>query len=278
MVNYANQFHTPENDAYFIQAAGSAKQISSGSPNFQVGEVRRLVKTDMPVPVIRVQTETDMAGVLASASRQLDAPSFRYYELAGVAHTTVHKDIEVIPPGVLGPDAVFLEDLCQGTLDTSADGPVYGKYLHNAILRNLELQVRFGLSPPTASWMESSGAAAVRDIFGNARGGLRTPDMNVPTASYDPNSSGKPLCTGAPGEDPNSCLPGALFFIGQLACGLAGTVTPFSNPLLDLLYPSHFSYWYRVYLDALRPFGEGFLTLEDFSGIVIRAIFTPIGG
>ena len=138
MVTYASAFHFPPNDGYFIQAASSARPInfetSCNDENAapypdctpRLEDEQRLVRRDLPVPVVRAMTETDMDGVLAFDTRQDDSEAFRYYEMPGTAHTTVHKDVEVLPAGIFGPDPLFLEQFCALPLNSLADGPVFG--------------------------------------------------------------------------------------------------------------------------------------------------------
>ena len=112
------------NDGYFVQANVFARRINGGpecgeagsppfpdcTPRLQGADV--FVRTDLPVPVVNALGETDVEALFGIAGRQPDTPTFRYYEMAGVAHLTVHVGIELIPAGVLGPDPIFLEDLC----------------------------------------------------------------------------------------------------------------------------------------------------------------------
>ncbi|UCE87723.1 MAG: hypothetical protein JSU66_08465, partial [Deltaproteobacteria bacterium] len=130
MVTYASAFHFDVNDGYFVQQAATARPINFGpacgavgsppypdcTPRLQGGD--RLVRTDLPVPVYHGNTETDISNLFGIVGRQDDTPTFRYYEVAGGGHLTVHVGIEVLPAGALGPDPLFLEDLCQFPLNT----------------------------------------------------------------------------------------------------------------------------------------------------------------
>jgi hypothetical protein len=61
-------------------------------------------------------------------------------------------------------------------------------------------------------------------------GGVRLPSMGVPTATY------------ISGNEADPALPPVLQFIGNLACFLAGSVTPFDEAILDMLYPNRGKY------------------------------------
>ena len=271
IVTYATAFHFPVNDGYFIQAAGSARPINfsppcgaEGSPPYPdctprlEGDARR-VRTDLPVPVYRAQTETDMAGVLGGDTRQSDTDTFRYYEMAGTAHSSIHKDVEV--PGL----GIMLEDFCRFEMNTLADGPVFGSYLYNAMWDNMERQVRSGEEPPHGELIDVADGAVARDEFGNALGGIRLPRLDVPIETYGPNNEANPA------------LPPFLIPIANLACRLSGTVTPFDDETLHELYPNHGTYVSQVVRAANDLSRDGFLLPKDRNLLVVRAALSDVG-
>jgi hypothetical protein len=67
----------------------------------------------------------------------------------------------------------------------------------------------------------------VHDAHGNARGGIRTPQVDVPIAAFT-------------GEH-----------AGSLICRLLGTTTPFDVPTLTALYPDHAAF-VAAYKRSLR--------------------------
>ncbi len=270
MVTYATGFHLPDNDGYFIQAAGTARPINFGpecglpesplypdcTPRLQGDQ--RLVRTDLSVPVVRAQTETDMARVLSGETRQEDSETFRYYEMAGTAHATVHKDVEVVP-------GLFLEGFCEFPLNTLADGPVFGSFLYNAMWENMQQQVKNGAVPPVGDLIEVVDGEVARDEHGNALGGIRLPQLDVPIATYGPSNVEK------------ATLPALLKPLARLFCILSGTVDDFDPAKLDELYPKVRSY--------LRPFkertqqlaDEGFLLGPDVAKLIRGAHRTGVG-
>jgi len=238
MIAYATNFHFASNDGYFIQAASNARRINDdiscddgaapAYPNCraELAGTDRQVRTDLSVPVYRAMTETDVGGVLSSGTRQSDSGKFRYYEMAGTAHVTVHKDVELLPAGLIGPNPVMLEGLCQHPLNTLADGPVFGSVFHNAMWQNMADEVMFSTPSPAGVIIDSTGPDIDRDSYGNALGGLRVPQMDFPIATYGPHNA----------LDPGQ--PAFLEPLGNLFCVLAGTAIDF--PLIDVynLYPS----------------------------------------
>jgi hypothetical protein len=244
MVTYASAFHFSVNDGYFIQAAGTARPINFGpscedpnSPSFpdctpRLAGAARLVDPNLPVPVYRAQTETDMERVLSGDTRQTDTDTFRYYEMAGTAHTTVHKGVEVLPAGLLSPDPLFLEETCRLPQNTTGDGPIFGSFLYNAMWENMELQVRLGTAPPQGDLIETDPNGILRDTHGNAQGGIRLPQLDFPKATYGPTNE----------VDPNLPLPSFLLELLDLACRLSATAIPFDQATLDTLYPDWTAY------------------------------------
>jgi hypothetical protein len=278
VTTYANEFHFELNDGYFMQAMViSGKPPSSGSPSFGPIDLRGYPRTDLPVPVVRAQTETDLVlfAAWAGRARQVDSdtPSFRYYELAGVAHNVVHE-VEVFS---IDGEPVQLGDLCAQPVNSGADGPVFGSYLYNAIWRNMERQVRFGIQPPHGEPIQKEDGQIARDAFGNALGGVRLPALEVPLASYAPQNDPKPACAAPGAPPPPDCLPPGVPPIIGLACWLSGAVEPFDRETLDELYPSKLGYLLRVFFEAFELRRERFLLREDAREIVLRALQVDVG-
>ncbi len=278
VTTYANEFHFELNDGYFMQAmAVSGKPPSSGSPSFGPIDLRGYPRTDLPVPVVRAQTETDLVlfAAWAGRARQIDSdtPSFRYYELAGVAHNVVHE-VEVFS---IDGQPVLLGDLCALPVNSGADGPVFGRYIYNAIWRNMERQVRSGIQPPHGEPIQKESGQIARDAFGNALGGVRLPALEVPLASYAPKNDPKPACDAPGAPLPPDCLPPEVPPIIGLACWLSGAVEPFDRETLDELYPSKLGYLLRVLFETFELRRERFLLREDAREILARALQADVG-
>ena len=62
----------------------------------------------------------------------------------------------------------------------------------DAMLRNLDWWVRYGIAPPHADPILVAGRppAPVLDEFGNVQGGLRSPYLDVPTSTWFGSSTG----------------------------------------------------------------------------------------
>jgi Alpha/beta hydrolase domain len=273
LITYASAFHQSSvNDGYFIQSAISPRAINfgprcdeAGAPAFPACTPRLSlpqgrVRSDLPVPVYQVITQTDFETLgFGIAGRQQDTPTFRFYEVTGGAHNTVHRDIEIIPAGLLGPQPVYLEDLCANELNTTADGPVYVSYVFNALWHAMFRQSLKGVAPPKGRWMYQTGGALRRDANGNVIGGIRLPAIDVPLARYDSTNVADPA------------LSPLLRNIGNLACRLSGSVVPFAPETVATLYPSKEAYLRKVQASTDSLLAQQFLLRGDAPKILAQA-------
>jgi hypothetical protein len=137
-------------------------------------------------PVIEVQSQSDVEGFRfdefvnpGSASvRRADSDAtgdrFRLYEIAGAPHAA--KIVGCDGDGSSFPLAAFVR----------------------AALRNLFRWAEDDITPPTAARIELEVdqvvAQAAVDRFGNARGGVPSPFLDVPIARYEAHSTPGPVC------------------------------------------------------------------------------------
>jgi len=96
--------------------------------------------------------------------------------------------------------------------------------------------------------------AIVRDQFGNALGGIRTPQVDVPIATI----SG----------------------LGQSGgfCALFGTTTPLAPATIASLYPSHDAYVKAIRTAARKAVSAGFVIRIDATAIKAAAAASNVGG
>jgi hypothetical protein len=270
MVTYASDFHFAPNDGYFVQAASGGRRInfgpvcgSDGAPAYPectpaLSGADRLVATDLPVPVIRAMTETDVVGVLISGTRQTDTPTFRYYEIAGATHVSIHKNVEVVP-------GINIESFCLNPMNTFADGPVLGSLPQRAMWKNLDDFVQNGTTMPDSLVIDQVDGVITRNFLGNATGGVRTTDMNVALATYSPNN-----------EADIDNLPAFLHDIATLVCRLAGSVFPVGQGIKDLFWPTHQAYVTAVTNQADVLVAQRFLLPEDREFVIVRAFLSDV--
>jgi hypothetical protein len=189
--------------------------------------------------------------------------SFRLIEVPGTSHNPIHKvDILGFP----------LSFLCVNEAYSLADGPIFGSHVWNAMWENMRIQVDQGILPPYAPRIEIVDEEIQRDPFENAKGGVRLPEIDVPTNSYfSPNNEGKPIC-GDPGAPPfPGCIPSLepglpdflLRFIASLGCRTVGSMEPLSQETLDELYRNHGKYVSAIAHRTNQLVSDRFLLPED---------------
>lgn len=226
---------------------GAARRINSADPELYLDD-RRLNGVD--APLIRVQSETEVAvfSFPSVTTRQPDSDVFRVYEIAGGSHA----DAEILQrTGDVQARDIGTAPLppCGQPLSPLAIGP-----MHRASLANLVRWIVEGKAPPPSRLIAlDAGGEVVRDAFGNARGGVRVPTIDVPLGSFAPANTGPPPCP------------------------LAGTFTAFDETTLSSLYPSHDRYVALVAWSALRNLRERLLLWDDAARYVIEAILSDVG-
>lgn len=204
-----------------------------------------------------------------------DRPNHVTWEVIGAAHVDRWSGSHIYIPR-LGEPAVLLRPQDEDTRRDAADnfgqvpdssgevcapGPYTGslfprRFTLNAALVALDHWLETGVPAPAAPRAERVGpppdTAAkklLRDADGNAIGGLRTPLIQVPVASYN-------------GE----------------ACIQAGTTTILSGERLAALYPTHRSYVEQLLAAVDEAVENRFLLCPDAQTILRKASDSVIGG
>jgi hypothetical protein len=163
------------------------------------------------IPTIHLATETETVAGTDAGNRPAfwrensDAPDspFRMYEVAGMPHLETRESPAMDPA-------------------TCADSPL-SSFMYNALtymgLAHVFNWAAYGVVPPSGDRIAISDSGIARDRHGNALGGVRSPQMDVPTFhSAVPNS----------GE--------------SFLCGLSGSDRPFDRDSLMTLYDSRDGY------------------------------------
>ncbi|MFR9805012.1 alpha/beta hydrolase domain-containing protein [Pseudonocardia sp. RS010] len=167
--------------------AGAFDDVVAG---FRTDVVR--FRTDVAAPVLVLQAETDVLAMGAHAARQPDSATLRYWEVAGSAHADTYQ----LLASPRHDEATTAADLVRLTAPATAvlpwmaptSAPVNSglqmHYVAQAAVAALDEWVRTGRAPAAAPPLEvdPAGAAFVTDEAGIARGGIRTPWVDVPMA------------------------------------------------------------------------------------------------
>jgi hypothetical protein len=219
----------PIYDGYLIKCTGSPGCINQCEPKVTPDDPRCKLYAD--VPVIRVMTQSDILGVgphpdWACLQRRPDGDKpgeqFRLYEVAGsYIQSTYPLRSSPCKEDVIATGAKWIEAFAVPREVPEHEFPL--RYIMNGAFANLDLWVRKGIAPPRADRLATIGEypdiSFDLDGFGNVKGGVRTPYVDVPTVKY--HSDGK--------------------------------VVPLDKELLKNLYPSHEHYVSEVdrHTDAL---------------------------
>ena len=117
----------------------------------------------------------------------------------------------------------------------------------NAALANLDLWVRKGLSPPHGEAITVKDGKPVLDDFGNVSGGVRSPFVDVPTSTWNGNSTGPSFCR------------------------IAGHERRFDAAQLKSLYPTHADYVNAVTKNVRALVDARFIVKEDGDALIAAA-------
>jgi hypothetical protein len=210
----------------------------AAAPLDSISGAPQRIRTDLDVPVVIVETESDLLPMLGYAeARQDDTDRIRLWEIAGTAHADA---------STLGRYASMID--CGVPIN---DGPQ--RFVLRAALRHLVRWAAGGEAPPSADRLVvdlgPDGASFPRDADGLAAGGIRLPQVEVPVAAL----------TGEPGP------------VATLMCALLGSTLAFPPQRLAELYPSAEGYLraYEAATDA--SIAAGFALPEDRTEILADA-------
>jgi hypothetical protein len=169
-----------------------AAAVSAGRGASFLGGTDR-IREDVRVPVITVQSETDVLGLGSASARQEDGPRFRLWEIAGAAHADTYllvasgSDDGKRTPAELARLLAPTDSAFGLKMDSPMNSGPQQHYVLQAALDHVDRWVAHGTAPPSAPRLElastDDGASAfVVDAQGNVRGGVRTPWVEVPSA------------------------------------------------------------------------------------------------
>ena len=219
-------------DGFLIHSRGGAA-MPLGEPGrgvditeFRHGPATR-VRDDLDVPLVIVQTETDLLGHLDYLpARQPDSERVRLWEVAGAAHADKFQ---------IGEFEEFLG--CAEPVNRGQQA-----YVVRAALRHLDAWARGGDPAPVAGRLLVEAREFVLDEVGNATGGVRTPVVDAPVE----------VLSGLTGPD------------ASLICRLFGTTRPLPADVLGRLYPGGAEDYLAAYTAATdRAIAAGHLLADD---------------
>ncbi len=235
----------PMYDGALIAVSGGPGALNQCSPAIPQGDPRRRI-SNPGIPVVHVMSQSDFAGYAPNRRPDSDAPGngYRDYDIAGAGHAT--------------PDELYYgpspADITKGGrvpppvgCDQGPRSRFPSKAGFNAILQNLETWVEKGTPPPPGAVIKVENGRGVLDEHGNAVGGVRSPYVDVPTATWFGNATGASFCR------------------------IAGYEKPFDAAKLKSLYPGKRAYVRKVEASVRDLVKARYLTRADGAEILAEA-------
>jgi hypothetical protein len=216
------------------------------------------IRSDVRVPVLTLQSEFDVVALGGYLIRQPDTERIRLWEVAG----TAHADTYLTRAHNFDDGRIEVAELArrlqasQSPLGMTTSSPINAApqfhYVMQAAVEHLVGWSGGGAPPPEAPRLATSKELAdlvVRDDRGNAEGGIRSPWMDVPLATFS-----------------------GLGQRGEMFAYLFGTTAPFDDATLRALYPSgtkDYLQQFRASLD--QSIAAGFILGADEAEILALA-------
>lgn len=215
---------------------------------------------DVPVMRMNTQSDFDSFGGLGNRSADSDDPAGRHrlYEVAGASHVRAAFPL----PGSADPPRFSGKPQSPGGLPSFDTKACFAAFPASsrmndmpfvlaaaAMVSNLSAWVDDGTPPPRASRIETTpDGETVKDADGNARGGLRLPEMEVPAAVYG---------------------------IGRGGCVLFGYTLDFGRDHMSKLYADKAAYLERFRAAADALVARRLLLAQDVPLLFARAEARP---
>jgi hypothetical protein len=267
--------HTPVFDGYFVHGRpGIGVTIDGifirtrGGIGFEettrmISSKGEVIREDARVPVLILQSETDLVILGGHRAAQPDSEHIRVWGMSGAAHADTYTvsagrhDDGTLSAARLAELLRPTRNLIMGETPTPVNAGPQQHYVAQAALAALVRWATEGQAAPSAPRLdiEESGLGYHLDDQGNAKGGIRTPWVDAPTA----------VLTG----------------LGQTGVDFAvlfGRTVPFDEATLAALYPGGSSEYLERFTESLDAAIEaGFLLAEDRDEILgIGALSYPL--
>ncbi len=262
--NALDPLHKVFDGALIMGRAASSAPISGDvdllnrSSDFYAQTV--FIRTDVRVPVLELDSETDVLLRGSMLARQPDSEHFRRWEIAGAAHADTYvlsaasQDHAGIAPARLAELTAPTGNVMGMALAKPINAGLQQHYITQAAIHALDRWLRADGAPAHAAGLELNAERRgfVLDEHGNARGGVRSPWVDVPT----------------------SVLSG-LAQSGERFAMLFGSTEPFDIARLKALYPNGVTDYLEQFADALDgAIAHGFILAadrEEIMGVAIAA-------
>jgi alpha/beta hydrolase family protein len=187
-------------DGFLLKSPGGPGRISRCGAAPGKGDPRQTIK-NAGVPVIGVLAQGEVVDAQPYLRADSDDASdrFRIYEIAGAAHIDAAPYIAL--PTVADQNSA---GQAQGTPQwpfnarCTPEIPLQQlplqSYILNGAFANLDVWVRKGTAPPRAERITVKDGKVALDEYGNGLGGVRSPYVDVPAATYFTTAPGPGTC------------------------------------------------------------------------------------
>lgn len=253
LTTYANAIQPVHQvfDGIFINsraAFGAGLDATLGGPS------PAYIRNDLSVPVFQLMVETDLP--VWKSARQPDTDKLRTWEVAGASHIDGYLLDQINPASKR--DLNFKPVKCSKPVNYM---PFH--YVVKSVFRHLDRWIADGTLPPKApSPITLNGSTAAKDAYGNAKGGVRLPEIEAPLYAYGPTNSGS-FFDGPP-------------LINPFICGLTGSQTALTMKQLQALYGSKAGYVSKYSAAANAAVQAGYIAQEDANEGIAAANAIPL--
>jgi len=264
LLSYMNAFQSrtkladgkPAVDGFLARNPGNVAKLNQCAPNIAANDPRQgFHKTGAAVISVMAQGEVPDAVRLRRPDSDDAADRYRGYEVAGVGHIDGFAYTQF--PTIVDQTAAV------GTAQGSADWPFTAQcepafplpfqtalsYAYDSSFENLFQWIRKGTAPPHAQPIQLKEAGGKQEValdeYGNGLGGVRSPWVDVPVATYLTTSTG----------------PGT--------CRELGHSVPLDQAKLQSMYPNDKAYASKIAASVDRLVKERWLT--EYDGKKIKA-------
>ncbi|MBV8398997.1 MAG: hypothetical protein JOZ17_09690 [Acetobacteraceae bacterium] len=224
-----------------------------------------LIRADLTIPVFKLLSESEFDNPSSDNEIPVLQPDrnggrhgaggFRIWQVAGTSHSDYWNALQAY--------YVRMRDLGVNTLANTCNYPdlsripmhyaidaAYSaliKWAHSSVPPPHSPSIQLVSTTPPQSSVDIYGPDVARDSYGNAIGGIRLPEMQVPTALNTGTNTGPALCF------------------------LDGTYIPFTSDVLSQLYPTHQDYVSKFAAAAIAVHKQGFLVRAEMSAAIAAA-------
>jgi hypothetical protein len=257
LVTYADAIQPRDRlfDALFIHSRSAAgADLAPGTPV----PSPTLIRPDIPGKVLTLESESDVVrngGARYVLARQPNSDSFRAWEAAGTSHFNAEE--EALMRIQAFRESPFANPPLQYNVCPEPMNDVHVSDLVDSTFDAINRWITNGKRPATPPPLQvrTVGTATdyVRNELGITKGGIRLPQVVVPT--------------GAEKGEGNT---------GVGTCTLAGTSAPFDAPTLAALYPTHDVYVRKFANAVTDAVAAGWVQPYDVGPLLDEAEESPI--